>query len=677
MSKIAYSYTRFSSASQAKGDSERRQTVEAEAYAKENGLVLDRSLKPDRGVSAYKGDNIKKGALGSFLKKVESGEIESGSTLIVESLDRVSRQSPTKALPIFLDLINSGITIVTLSDNQVYDAESIDANAMLLFSSLMVMIRANEESSIKGDRVARKWAEKQKSAAADGVKITKMCPKWLKLSDGKFVKIPDRVKVVQRIFKLALSGMGQTAICRRLTDDGAEPFPTMKGKASKAWHSSYICRILSGRQVLGEYQPHTSVNGKRVPVGEPIADYYPPIIDKKVYYQVQAVRGQNKISGSGGSRSGKLSNLFTGTAVCGYCQRNLVYSDKGQNCRYLTCPGCRITTPYDWFEESFLHVLVATSGLVNSMGDSQADDTVKTLRSSLVAKRQELQEIAPKIGKLTNLIEDEGDDELTTILLAKVKGRLSEKKSLEGEIESLNAQIITVMGSTKREDYFRDAVWRVSEELRTLKGGDLHDYRLGLHQSIAEFVPVIKVYARNQEVHSAQRTKLWGIWQKMWDRGDLDISGELMAANSHLNGSTDECPDLNHWQKPTGTKGKRRANPPLVYDCVLKNGRTFLVVHTGGDPLIHRCADPDPENPLRVVPQKKTAKKKTAKKKTAKKKTAKKKATKKKATKKKATKKKATKKKATKKKATKKKATKRTAKKKAAKRTAKKKATEK
>src|ERR1700758_3473375 len=54
MTQRAYSYIRFSSPEQAKGDSLRRQTEAAEAYAKERGLSLDSSLTfRDLGISAF------------------------------------------------------------------------------------------------------------------------------------------------------------------------------------------------------------------------------------------------------------------------------------------------------------------------------------------------------------------------------------------------------------------------------------------------------------------------------------------------------------------------------------------------------------------------------------------------------------------------------------------------
>jgi DNA invertase Pin-like site-specific DNA recombinase len=57
----AYSYVRFSSPGQATGDSLRRQTEMAEAYAKERGLQLNNSSFRDLGISAFSGSNRTEG----------------------------------------------------------------------------------------------------------------------------------------------------------------------------------------------------------------------------------------------------------------------------------------------------------------------------------------------------------------------------------------------------------------------------------------------------------------------------------------------------------------------------------------------------------------------------------------------------------------------------------------
>src|SRR5581483_5571399 len=95
----AYSYLRFSRPEQAQGDSLRRQTSMAAEYAARHGLNLDSELNlRDLGVSAFRGANATVGALGGFLKAITDGLVPPGSLLLVEALDRVSRQSARQAV---------------------------------------------------------------------------------------------------------------------------------------------------------------------------------------------------------------------------------------------------------------------------------------------------------------------------------------------------------------------------------------------------------------------------------------------------------------------------------------------------------------------------------------------------------------------------------------------------
>src|SRR4051812_945485 len=88
----AYSYIRFSTPEQRKGDSLERQTDKASNYAAEHGLELDTELNlTDLGVSGYRLKNAKVGALGLFMRAVEDGRVASGSYLLIENVDRLTR----------------------------------------------------------------------------------------------------------------------------------------------------------------------------------------------------------------------------------------------------------------------------------------------------------------------------------------------------------------------------------------------------------------------------------------------------------------------------------------------------------------------------------------------------------------------------------------------------------
>jgi len=97
MKKTAYSYIRFSSPEQAKGDSFRRQLSRTVEYCEKHDLILSETRFQDLGVSGWTGKNIERGALGDFLIAVKAGKIPTGSVLIVENFDRFSRLKPRVA----------------------------------------------------------------------------------------------------------------------------------------------------------------------------------------------------------------------------------------------------------------------------------------------------------------------------------------------------------------------------------------------------------------------------------------------------------------------------------------------------------------------------------------------------------------------------------------------------
>ncbi len=71
----AYSYIRFSSDEQKYGHSLDRQLERARKYCDEHQLLLDDKSYRDLGSSAYHEDNLKKGALSTFLQDCEEGMV--------------------------------------------------------------------------------------------------------------------------------------------------------------------------------------------------------------------------------------------------------------------------------------------------------------------------------------------------------------------------------------------------------------------------------------------------------------------------------------------------------------------------------------------------------------------------------------------------------------------------
>ena len=351
MAKIAYSYVRFSRPEQLKGDSLRRQLDAGKAWAEKHGYTLDDSLKLlDKGISAFKGANAAKGKLGAFLAAVESGRVKPGAVLLIESLDRLSRNQVGEALELFLGILRRGIKIVTLSPPETFDSKSIN-EVVNLMAAIISLSRAHEESEMKSVRLKEAW--KNKRAKLGTIKMTKRAPMWLELAeDRKSYSIKKEAgATVKRIVQMALAGVGVVPIVKKLTRDGVKPLGF-----AEVWHTSTILKILHNRSLIGEFQPGTGTTGNRKPHGAPIPNYYPAIITEAQFYAIQQALSARKYQT--GPRGKNVTSLFTGLLKCVDTQSSVVIVDKDGK-RLVSSAAKRgeakfISFPYPVWEGEFL-----------------------------------------------------------------------------------------------------------------------------------------------------------------------------------------------------------------------------------------------------------------------------------------------------------------------------------
>lgn len=330
----AYSYVRFSTPEQAAGDSYRRQTEQATAYAKKHGLELDTKLTfQDLGVSAFRGGNAEAGRLGAFLEAVRAGQVERGSWLIVESLDRLSRMTPRRASRVLENIIDEGITVVTMTDGKVYTSENIDADQITFLLAILTFMRAHEESATKGRRVRAAWDAKRTRTRAPKIDApyTRRAPAWLKWNDKdrRWQLVSDRAKVLKRIFTMAKGGAGQHTIAAKLNAEGIAPW----GRA-KHWGRTYIAKLLNNDAAIGTLTPHTREykdDGTRVrtPDGEPVPNYYPAAVPLPLWSAVQAMNGHRRVLAKP-SRPGLVTHTLAGLAKCACCGSTMTRVWKGR-----------------------------------------------------------------------------------------------------------------------------------------------------------------------------------------------------------------------------------------------------------------------------------------------------------------------------------------------------------
>lgn len=352
----AYSYLRFSTPEQRLGDSARRQIAGARAFAAEHNLDLDETFK-DEGISAFKGkQRSDSAALGAFVRAVESGKVAAGSYLIVESLDRLSREEVLEALELFLSLTRKGIIIVALEEKQIYSRETLGDGPMLLMYSIISMSRAHQESALKSERVGKAWARKRELAETTKQAMTARCPAWIRLvggpKTGHYELIEDRAAIVRSIFSDTIAGFGKRAIQARLNKEQTPTWGTGQ-KQSEFWHDSYVAKILENPATYGRFTPLGKMAGGSGEAASPIDDYFPAVISEDMFWHAQAViKSRNFGKGKPGARR----NLLSGLVRCSSCGRNMVLIDKrssgstlGLKCgRAHASAGCEHRTFYDY-----------------------------------------------------------------------------------------------------------------------------------------------------------------------------------------------------------------------------------------------------------------------------------------------------------------------------------------
>jgi DNA invertase Pin-like site-specific DNA recombinase len=490
----AFSYVRMSTDLQLKGDSLRRQREASRKYAETHDLELVKDFDfHDIGVSAFKGKNIASGAFGRFLDAVREGKIEKGSYLLVESFDRLSRQEPMVALKPFIEIVESGLVLVTLDDERVFSGK-ISFEDLII--SIAKMSRANEESSRKSDRLCQAW--KAKRASVGQKKLTARCPSWLSLKPDRtgFDVIEDRAAVVRRIFDEAASGIGTYTIVRRLNQDGV---PTFAGKGG--WQSSTVNKILSSAAAVGTFQPNRVEGGKRVPEGEPIRNYFPRIVSQHVFESAQRGRLERKTeperdnkrtgshgnrAGSGGAKGKHFTNLFSKLAVCDYCDKPMHYQNKGtppKGRSYLACSsairnlGCEMSGRwrYDQFETTFLQFVeqLDLASIVRSPEHTSRKAELADQQEAAEGKIKLLQEQLRRAVDL-GLAIGNFDIEILAEGIKKRDQELAEAKEL---LEQLRHEI-AVLDQTALTYYKHpDQVAKLIERVRANRGGDVFKLR--------------------------------------------------------------------------------------------------------------------------------------------------------------------------------------------------------
>lgn len=413
----AYSYIRFSSKKQEQGDSVRRQTELAEQYAHVHGLILSDKNFQDLGISAFKEGN--RPSLGDMLEAIEKGHIEQGSTIIIESLDRLSRRGIDVTQQIIKSILQRNVFIASLVDGLLLNRESVNDLVSVIRIALAADL-AYKESEKKSQRL-RETKGQQRQRALNGEVINKILPFWLERQKDKFL-FSDRIDTVKRIIELRREGLGTNKIAKVLNDEGHRPL------RSAGWNHTTIAKTINSVALYGAYQTSETTIDRKVILLDIIEDYYPAVISKEEFMLLQSDQKHSKP----GYKS--EHNAFSGILKheCGGALVRKFHVASGKTYQYHVCANardgkCSVT-------KNFKNIEVALFRIMKELKIEKRtnfDESLLAEENSIRAKIQDLNDMILNLPKVP-------------ISVIQTISTLEEKlEEIESKIKQQNSMIIS------------------------------------------------------------------------------------------------------------------------------------------------------------------------------------------------------------------------------------------
>jgi len=427
----------------------------------------------DRGRSAFHGRHRSKGALGTFIAAAEAGQIPPGSVLVVEDLDRFSRETASHAEELLLALFKQELALGIVRDEVVVDRARYDADLGLQVMLLTRRDAAHDYSRKLSGRISdvwqrrhRDWIEHRKPYLGKGSR-----PEWLTDDGSRFVEIEKMVELVQRMFKLCVEdNMGGTQIAERLNAEGYKP------AKSDAYGPTRILRILHDRRVLGE---------KQWPDGTISPNYFPRIIDQALWDACQKAIDERHDNKGRYGRGEVIANLFQGGTFCA-CGRAL-YLQTARNrhgvvayavlrCtgrRKHTCPQPAGDWKYD--EEALLLAFMAQrwSKFFDRPSDNKQrrvlEKQIRDLEAQAATQQHQASEAESNMKQL--LMEGSLDASVASLLGKVVNDANAAVKATQKGIQSLKAELQQI----NRRPSGQDVQNQIQERVTAFLAADRHD----------------------------------------------------------------------------------------------------------------------------------------------------------------------------------------------------------
>jgi hypothetical protein len=351
--------------------------------------------------------------------------------------------------------------------------------------AVLILIRAHEESLTKAKRLKAAWHGKR-LRVGDGRALTALTPGWIELdANRQAVLIEERAKVVRRIVRDVLRGVGRQSIAKALNAEGVEPWGIGKRKGMH-WHPTYVSKLIRSPALVGTFVPHIETydaKGKLVRVPqESVPNYFPAVIDEATFARLQDIV---KVPNARGRHAtAPLQSILSGLARCPECGGTMTRVAKGSRSKpALVCRAAKIgaakhyhSVNYESVESVILKEYPAILGNMPHPNEK--------IEAELSSLRAGVDVLESRLSDLLDVLEKRPSDALakrvqdTEVSLKVQREALDEAETRAAHLDSKVVKLrCEALGMAIRAKPLDRA--RVNTALRELVEGVTVDYRTG------------------------------------------------------------------------------------------------------------------------------------------------------------------------------------------------------
>jgi hypothetical protein len=509
----------------------------------------------------------KKGALGRLLAEVRRGAIPRGRWLLIENIDRLSREPVLDALDVFRDVLRSGITIATLDMKWILTEARLNdpAQTWMLNAIVSMMGRAHEESFQKSRRLKETKREKRKRIVEGGAVESHACAAWLSFDKGggRYM-LNQHAPAIARLFELAAQHVSQYRIALQLLREGYMP-----PKGGDQWQTSYISKVLRNDAALGTYRPSIMVDGIERKTGDVVLDYYPAVTTAEIFKRAKDAKRTKHAST--GAKGKTFANLFSRICVCGECGSPMVINSVNKRERrskiaYLMCTkkrsqrGCtaKRNLRYDILQSTVLRN-VREIDVAKLVRDDVADARITGLDAEIAQAERRVADLSDVIENLLDKIERVKGDAWE--LQARIEKRTAERAQARGDTARIRAERDKLERERQSRINGPELVERYVAELDGTDAADRYIKRANLAGVLRTFIDAVTFHPATNEVH----VKLWGgrkvygfradTPDAVWSEIKLSLPG---VSRSEAESYIGELASVGGWSEPKAIRYGRR-----------------------------------------------------------------------------------------------------------------------